>query len=366
MENYILVNATALDSRGSLTVLRNFLVDIKTNERFLDESHIKLFVLVSVREMEVFNSGCCNIIYRPFPKKSIFHKWYFERYILKSIIKEFNISSYLSLQNIGIKIKDIMQYCLIHQAIPFTKLKKGDIEFKNIIKYSVLYSAMLKNQINYNNTIIVQTNWMRDALLSKYKYVGKIVVLPPVVSNISKTNNSLPPIVEKDLTNNHVKFLYVTNIEKYKNNKRLIDAFQIYNSNNKRKAILYLTIKGESNEFIKCIGKIEHESMFTLYKNVDVLIFPSLTESLGLPLIEAQEAGLDIIAADLPYAHELCPEKTIYFNPYDVQSIITSIESYMSELRAIEQNLNTKGYNGKGYIDYIKLIHEDFLSHNMV
>ncbi len=51
--------------------------------------------------------------------------------------------------------------------------------------------------------------------------------------------------------------------------------------------------------------------------NSDLLVFPSLVESFGLPLVEAMANGCPIIAADLPYAHDVLADAGIYFNPYE-------------------------------------------------
>jgi glycosyltransferase involved in cell wall biosynthesis len=47
----------------------------------------------------------------------------------------------------------------------------------------------------------------------------------------------------------------------------------------------------------------------------DLMIFPSLAESFGLPLAEAMSVGCPILAADLSYAHEVAGNAAIYFNP---------------------------------------------------
>ena len=49
-------------------------------------------------------------------------------------------------------------------------------------------------------------------------------------------------------------------------------------------------------------GTISKEKVCELYAQSKCLIFPSLEESFGLPLIEAVDMGLDVISSDL----ELC------------------------------------------------------------
>ncbi len=55
------------------------------------------------------------------------------------------------------------------------------------------------------------------------------------------------------------------------------------------------------------------------------LIFPSKTESLGLPLIEAASAGLPIIASELDFVRDVCvPNET--FDPYSSTSISRAVK----------------------------------------
>ena len=57
------------------------------------------------------------------------------------------------------------------------------------------------------------------------------------------------------------------------------------------------------------------------------LIFPSLEESFGLPLIEAVDIGLDVISSDKFIMIKTIPSLT--FNPNDAQSIEdTFIQKY--------------------------------------
>jgi glycosyltransferase involved in cell wall biosynthesis len=60
------------------------------------------------------------------------------------------------------------------------------------------------------------------------------------------------------------------------------------------------------------------------------LIWPSLTESLGIPILDAVYANKDIIASDLEYINDLLdlPEDR-KFDPNDVNSIARTIQKYL-------------------------------------
>lgn len=51
-----------------------------------------------------------------------------------------------------------------------------------------------------------------------------------------------------------------------------------------------------------------------LYQQAEALLFPSITEGFGLPLIEAGGFGLPVIASDIPVFREICGDGTTYFD----------------------------------------------------
>jgi glycosyltransferase involved in cell wall biosynthesis len=163
--------------------------------------------------------------------------------------------------------------------------------------------------------------------------------------NIStKTNNS---------------FIYVCNSSKHKNHKRLMDAF--VKAANKIHGKLHLKLTLSDNDFkksdynrtnipnnllIQNIGIVGKEKLSNLYLESKFLIFPSLNESLGLPLIEAVNRGCFIIASDKEYVKEVV-NPSIVFNPYSSDSISEAIVNSLSNKSLkkseliIENKINT-------------------------
>ena len=81
--------------------------------------------------------------------------------------------------------------------------------------------------------------------------------------------------------------------------------------------------KIESGYPIKNLGFINREELYQHYQSAEYLIYPSLSESFGLGIIEAVENGCKVVGADLPYLHEVC-DPSIVFNPLDQESIYKS------------------------------------------
>ena len=76
------------------------------------------------------------------------------------------------------------------------------------------------------------------------------------------------------------------------------------------------------------VGLVPKEDVCKIYYQTKCLIFPSTYETLGLALIEAVEAGLDVIAADLRYTHEIISTPFL-FDPQSATSCANEIEEYL-------------------------------------
>ena len=67
----------------------------------------------------------------------------------------------------------------------------------------------------------------------------------------------------------------------------------------------WLIDKYNLQEQIVFEGVLPHETLLSYYKSSQGLLFPSIIETLGLPMLEAAAFGLPIIASDLDYAREV-------------------------------------------------------------
>lgn len=179
-------------------------------------------------------------------------------------------------------------------------------------------------------------------------------MIRPSVQDIVNNTKPLSDSINIHLSQKGVKLLYPTNKEKYKNNTRLVEAVKRYNKTFRKKTILYITIEGDSSEYIRFIGKVPYDSINTLYQSIDALIFPSLAETLGLPLLEARMNGIPIIVSDLPFAREICEDSAYYFNPRIIQSITEAIHSFTKD--SSKTNLSEKTISKFSYMDYINFI----------
>jgi glycosyltransferase involved in cell wall biosynthesis len=65
------------------------------------------------------------------------------------------------------------------------------------------------------------------------------------------------------------------------------------------------------------LGRIPQGRMGALYAHSDLMVYPSLCESFGFPMIEAMGHGLPIVAARTGINEEMCRDAALYYAPSD-------------------------------------------------
>lgn len=144
-------------------------------------------------------------------------------------------------------------------------------------------------------------------------------------------------------------FIYVSDGSAHKNHRRLFQAWANLASADfyptlavtlepSRNADLidYLReIVSSSGAKIENLGQLPHGDVLALYSASSALIFPSVAESFGVPLIEAQSACLPILASELDYVRDVCcPAET--FDPNSARSIARAVRRFMTEPEPVE------------------------------
>ena len=219
-------------------------------------------------------------------------------------------------------------YTYFHQKL-FLLIPK---EFKLIHKLSLYIKSKVVKQFSSNTDFwIVQSNLMKKDLLNKFNNNSdsKVLVHPfyPPLNNSTKTLTARVP----------KSFLYVSTYNPQKNFERLINAFKLFYDKHK-KGQLHLTLLKNDSKIILIInnlilkgypiinhGFIKRYLLTSLYCQSEFIIYPSLSESFGLGIVEGIENGCKVIGADLPYTYAVC-KPSITFDPKSVKSIIKAFE----------------------------------------
>ncbi|MBU4404292.1 MAG: glycosyltransferase family 4 protein [Candidatus Aminicenantes bacterium] len=69
------------------------------------------------------------------------------------------------------------------------------------------------------------------------------------------------------------------------------------------------------------IGDVSDDKLRTLYQHARALIFPSLYEGFGLPLLEAMAHDCPVLCSDIAVFREVAADAAVYFDPHDPHSL---------------------------------------------
>jgi len=187
----------------------------------------------------------------------------------------------------------------------------------------------------YADKFIVQTSVMQEALAESYPAIAnKIYVIAQPVPSwlLTATPRRSGNFKEK------LKLIYPAAGYPHKNHKVLAGISLKLNLAWPIET-LKITLSIDSHpapevSWIKCVGFLSALEMIQAYGEADGLLFLSTDESYGFPLVEAMFMGLPIICPDLPYAHALCSDGAIYFDPLSIESLRMAIVTLHARLSA--------------------------------
>lgn len=324
----ICVIATASALRGALVIYNQFVNGLKC---YHGEDKWHVFV-----DKNMPTPRIPTVEYHVYHTKGFGRMW-FDFYGFKKYCKRNGITPdvIFSLQNTGVKCKSIRNVIYYHQSLPLYhyKYKFFDKSIKVDLFYRVCYPFYVKLLINRRTYVAVQTDTVKDLFSKRYDFpLDKIGVYFPKVEKIDV--DSVAPYKYENGTYN---FLYPAMGAPYKEHTTLAFALErIWRRNPElaknirvhltliegtHKALHSIIQKGNLQNNFLFYGNIPHKQVLSMLKSSNGLLFPSVVESSGLPLLEAAMLGVPIIANDMGYVHDALHEyegvKCVQVHDYD-------------------------------------------------
>lgn len=305
----VVVNATALDASGALSILRQFVANIP-------DDGTKWTVFIS----PVVDIPCDNTnirIEKIEGVKGLARRFFWDTFGLKKWLKAHNItpSACISLQNTGFRAgnKSTKHFIYFHNSLPFSKqcwnpFKKQE---RPLWFYKHIYPCFVKLYLRKRTRVYVQLDYIKQGFINRFHHSSdEIKVFTPDVT----LKTSLRPNIT--LEHDSINLFYPATPLFYKNHRVVAEAV-----NQSPAKIKFYTTTSEQNlgsDSAVQLGLLQASEVQWMYRHCDALVFPSYIETFGLPLIEAALTGMPVLAADLPYAREvLAGYEGARFIPHD-------------------------------------------------
>ena len=150
-------------------------------------------------------------------------------------------------------------------------------------------------------------------------------------------------------------FLYIGRQDPYKNLQRLITAFSALPKRNdyqlwlagpydKRYSPL-LEIQTQElgiNHLVKFLNYVPYDELPIIINQAIALVFPTLWEGFGLPVLEAMACGTPVITSNISSLPEVAGDGAILINPYHIEEITAAMKMIINDSETRKQ-LSEKG-----------------------
>lgn len=180
--------------------------------------------------------------------------------------------------------------------------------------------------------IIVLTNHVKNDLLSMTSVdESKITVCSSAI------NNELLDETEVD-TNFKNFILYVGGNDYRKNLNVLLDAYELLPEQIKKEYNLVVTTTDSANRNGVISFHATNGELINLYKKAALMVFPSLDEGFGMPLVEAMHFGCPLLCSDTSVSREIVGDIDCYFNQLSVRDLTKKIISLLHNKQLLNTN----------------------------
>ena len=236
------------------------------------------------------------------------------------------VNAHTYTKNLDNFFKEHKEYQIVHShygqvtGIILEVAKKNNVKIRIAHSHSIkipkvnilvtLYKRYLQTKILRNSNLLLSCSEEASKFLYKKKYKDAIILKNGISTERFIFNNGYRTLLRKDLKIDE-KTTVIGNVGRFehpKNHSFLIDIFYEYQLKNKdSKLILFGVgtlldiIKNKVKELgiedkVIFMGAIKEVNRF--YSVMDIFLFPSIHEGLGIALVEAQTNGLPCYASD--------------------------------------------------------------------
>lgn len=185
--------------------------------------------------------------------------------------------------------------------------------------------------------IIVPTFATKADLIKFGADEKKIRVIYEGVGNIFKKAAKAEIEATKKKYEIHDDYIMSVGVGERKNTKKIIEGYQ------KSKKDFKLVIIGGNRPLntdargIIRTGYVSDNDLVNLYSGARALVYPSLSEGFGLPILQAFACECPVVTSDLGSMKEIAGKAAVLVDPYDVNSIAQGINKAVDSPKTLSK-----------------------------
>ena len=252
---------------------------------------------------------------------------------LRSLKRRQNVIFFCSYPPLSMHSKSIVYFHSSFFTNPKTFLFDDKILINSKLRRFFIY-LIIKFYHQNVDSFYCQTNQIEADLKSNFNKIR--VQKMPFYNDMD-----LIGLNHQNLTDFEYDFFYPATPDVHKNYFRLFESVRMLGKEKKikvcvtidKKSVEYVEKIKEINDYLKYeaiinVGRVSKADVLNFYIKSKAMVFPSLEESLGLPLIEAAYISCPIVGSDLPYIYDVV-ENPIVFDPLNVKDIADKMNDFL-------------------------------------
>lgn len=222
----------------------------------------------------------------------------------------------------------------VHDLVP---LKFPELSHPRIVAAHKTRLKWVKKEVD---RIIVPSETTKKDLITLGEIEGRIKVIPETPDAIFRPAKVSEVNKLKKAYKISGKYLLSIGITPRKNTERIIAAYERIRVGDKPKLVIIgePKIKIKVKGGVKFLGHVPHEELPAFYSGAEALVYPSLYEGFGLPILEAFSCKTPVITSNLGSLREIAGGAAVLVDPNDIDSIVEGIKKALRGRRELVES----------------------------
>jgi len=225
------------------------------------------------------------------------------------------------------------------------------------------FGSRVGKAVEQADGIITISRFSRQAVLDRFRVDEKKIRVIPL--GVDSAWGRVPEASEMERVRRELALpgeflLFVGALEPRKNLVRLVEALKLLHERGRRVPLLIVGRAGGDSgrvkeaierqgltAWVRLAGYLDEETVRSLHHLATLLVFPSLVEGFGLPVLEAMAAGLPVATSGTSALPEIADEAALFFDPQDPEDIAAQIGRLLDD-QGLRRSLAEKGRQRAG------------------
>jgi glycosyltransferase involved in cell wall biosynthesis len=227
----------------------------------------------------------------------------------------------------------------------FTIHDLNHIDTASSLLKRLYYGLIMKKACSKVPFVLTVSEFSRQRIMTWAKLPSNRVI------NVGNGVSSIFSIDGDRFDPGYAYLLCIGNRKPHKNEARVVESFSkasidptihlLFNGSPSDE-LLALARKHGVSERVDFLGKLDETTLASVYRGAIALVFPSLYEGFGLPVVEAMACGIPVITSNVTSLPEVGGDAVILVNPKSIDEITISIERIIND-ESLRMKLRASG-----------------------